>query len=154
MRKLMSLGLALSVVALGATMPANAQDNTREAAKALIARGLTVKAAQQMRAVLASGQCSADDYAVYGDAARYSGDLRSAIQAYTYALRMTPMNSQALGGLALSYAQAGQRDRGLEIVRTGLSQTSDPQVRKYFVATMASIQSMNTIASTTNHIPG
>jgi cytochrome c-type biogenesis protein CcmH/NrfG len=169
MRKMMSLGLALVVVALAATMPANAQSETgrgsqsltpaptgsREIAKSLIARGLTVKAAQEMHAVLASGQGTTDDYTMYGDAVRYSGDFRSAIQAYTYALRMVPMNTQALGGLAMAYAQGGQSARGLEVVRVGLSQTSDPQARKFLAATMASIQSMNnSIATTTNHVRG
>lgn len=154
MRKMMSLGLALSVVALVSTMPANAQGSARETAKALIARGLTVKAAQQMQAIIASGQATSDDYTTYGDAVRYSGDLRGAVQAYTYALRMSPMNSQALGGLALAYAQAGQCARGLDVVRAGLSQTTDPQARKFLMATMASIQSMNSIATTANHMPG
>lgn len=145
MRKIMSLGLALSVVALAAIAPANAQGSSpRDLAKQLIARGLTVKAAQQMQTVLATGQGTSEDYATYGDAARYSGDFRGAIQAYTYALRITPMNTEALGGLAMAYAQSGNYSRGMEIIQTGLSQTLDPQARRFLAATMASIQAMNT----------
>jgi cytochrome c-type biogenesis protein CcmH/NrfG len=150
----LGLGLALMVVTLFNATPANAQDasSARDVAKQLISRGLTVKAAEQMKVALAAGQRTSEDYATYGDAVRYSGDYRGAIQAYTYALQLTPMNTEALGGLALAYAQSGQTARGIEIVRTGLSQTMDAQGRRFLATTMASIQAMNAankIATTT-----
>lgn len=168
MRKMMSLGLALSVVALAAVAPAYSQapqqrsmeaiiaavranpsdlNLRRELAKAMILRGQTVKAVEQMRAVMNAGSATADDYTTLGDALRYSADYRNAIQAYTNALRMTPMNTQALGGLALAYAQSGNCAQGMSIVRTGLSQTTDSQGRQYLASTMASIQNMSTIAA-------
>jgi tetratricopeptide (TPR) repeat protein len=95
------------------------------------------------------GGATADDYTTLGEALRYSADYRNAIQAYTNALRITPMNTQALAGLALAYAQGGQCAQGLSIVRTGLSQTTDAQGRQQLISTMASIQNMNQIASVT-----
>jgi cytochrome c-type biogenesis protein CcmH/NrfG len=159
MRNVMSLGLGLAmmVVTFFAATPANAQDTSaRDVAKQLIARGLTVKAAEQMKVALAAGQRTSEDYATYGDAVRYSGDYRGAIQAYTYALQLTPMNTEALGGLALAYAQSGQTARGIEIVRTGLSQTMDAQGRRFLATTMASIQAMNAASkiATTTRIQG
>lgn len=167
MRKVASLAMALYMVAAVSTQSAqaNAQQHSlqalmqavrqnpsdlsarREMAKVMVLSGQTVAAAQQEEMMIKLGNATTEDYTTLGDALRYSAKLNDAIQAYTNALRINPMNTQALGGLALSYAQNGQYGRALSICRTGLSQTPDAQGRQFLSSTMASIQNMNQIAS-------
>lgn len=156
MRAIINLGLTLAMIISAAVLPANAQSTTaRDAAKALISQGLAVKAAQAMTAAIRAGQKEAEDYATLGDALRYSADYKTAIQAYTYALQVMPMNTEALTGLALAYAQAGKTEKGMEIIRTGLSQTVDTQARRTLVTTMNAIRGMNNTAiATSAHIAG
>lgn len=156
MRAIINLGLVLCMVASATILPANAQSTpARDAAKSLIQQGLAVKAEQTMTAAIRAGQKDAEDYAVLGDASRYAADYKTAIQAYTYALQIAPMNTEALSGLALAYAQAGKTDKGMEIVRTGLSQTTDLQARRNLVTTLNVIRGMNSTAvATTAHIAG
>lgn len=150
MRAIINLGLVL-VIAAATILPAAAQSTpARDAAKTLISQGLAVKAAQAMTAAIRAGQNQSEDYATLGDAARYAADYKTAIQAYTYALQITPMNTEALSGLALAYAQAGKVDKGMEIVRTGLSQTVDVQARHNLATTMQAIRAMNNSAVAAN----
>lgn len=163
MRKVMGLAMALYMVATvtGSAAQADTQQRSlealvqavrqnpndltlrREMAKAMILKGQTIAAAQQEQMMIKSGNATAEDYATLGDALRYSTNLNGAIQAYTNALRISPMNSQALGGLALAYAQGGQYGRALSIVKTGLAQAPDAQSRQFFASTLATIQNLN-----------
>jgi cytochrome c-type biogenesis protein CcmH/NrfG len=166
MRKLMNVIVALYMVASVAT-PAQATAShasldsliravrqnpndlslRRDMAKAMIANGQTVKAAEQIQLMINAGSNTAEDWTTLGEALRFSAKYPQAIEAYTHSLKINPLSSQALGGMAMAYASAGQYVRALSIVRTGLSQTSDEQGRRYLTSTLASIQNMTSIAS-------
>lgn len=149
MRKMTTLTMALYVVA-GLSVNAVHADNLgmrREMAKAMIAKGQTVAAAQQLKSIISTGTATTEDFTVLGEALRYSADFNGAVQAYTNALRMSPLNTEALGGLAMAYAGSGQYGRAVAICRTGLGQTSDTRARQYLVSTLASVQNMSSNAN-------
>jgi cytochrome c-type biogenesis protein CcmH/NrfG len=166
MRKLMNLMIALYMVATfsapaQATAPQQSLDALikavrqnpsdlalrRDMAKAMIARGQTVRAAEQIQLMINTGAATAEDWMTLGEALRYSAKYPQAIEAYTHCLRLNPMSAEALGGMAMAYAGGGQYVRALSLIRTGLSQTSDAQSRQYLTSTLASIQNMTAIAS-------
>ncbi len=167
MRNVISLVAALYIVATtSSTMPAQAGTTQRsletiiaairqnpndlnlrrEVASAMIIKGQTVKAAEQLHILINSGSATSADWTNFGEALRYSADFSGAVRAYTYALKLNPVATQALAGLALAHAGAGQYNEAISLCRTGLSQTSDVKSRQYLSATIASVHNMTASA--------
>jgi Flp pilus assembly protein TadD len=114
----------------------------RTLAAELIKRGLTVKAAEQIKEVMAVSGESAADLMLYAEACRYSGDEHSAIDAYKKSLRLEPMNAKAWSGLSLAYAQNGDKQTAVNTCRSGLSQIIDLGGRRQLSTTLNSIEQM------------
>jgi Flp pilus assembly protein TadD len=108
-----------------------------------IKRGLTVKAAEQLKQVMNVAGENAEDLTLYADACRYSADTQTAIVSYKKALTLAPMNARAWAGLSLAYAQAGDRQTAMNTCRSGLAQISDSKGRKELSGTLNSIQNMS-----------
>lgn len=169
MRKILSWTVALYMVAAVSMPQANAQDVQkslgslitaakknpndltlrREIAKAMIGKGLTVKAAEQIQMIINVAGPNADDLTLLGDALRYSADYAGCIQAYNKALTIAPLNTTALSGLSLAYASSGQTAKAISICRTGLRQTSDARGRQQLAETLNSLRTMDTVAHAT-----
>lgn len=121
----------------------------RQMVQLMIRKGMTVRAAAEMKVILqAAGGSNADDLTTLGDAARYSGDYAGAIESYKKVLQVSPMSSKALSGLALSYASAGQVPTAVQICRTGLAQAgSNAAGKQELIATLNSVQRIGQVAS-------
>jgi Flp pilus assembly protein TadD len=114
----------------------------RQLVQALINKGLAVKAAEQMRGVLVAGGGTADDYALMGDASRYSGDYQTAVKSYKNALSLAPMSSKAWAGLSLAYGTAGDLATAMQTCQHGLAQISDPAGKGELIAALGSLRGM------------
>ena len=125
----------------------------RYLAQALIKKGLTVKAAEQMRSVIAVNGANSDDLILLGDASRYSGDFQSAIQSYRKALTLNPMSSKARTGLSLAYASSGDLKSAYDICQNGLAQLVDPRDRAEMNKTLLAIREMDAAKIASNQAP-
>jgi Flp pilus assembly protein TadD len=119
----------------------------RQLAQALLSRGLTVKAAEQMQGVIRVAGQNAGDLCLLADAARYSGNLSSAVQSYKQALSLSPMCGKAWVGLSLAYATAGDYQTAFNTCNHGLSQIADLAGRQELTNTMQTIRGMQTSAT-------
>lgn len=121
----------------------------RSLALALIRKGLTVKAADQMRGVIAVAGPNAADLILLGDASRYSGDLQGAIKSYRGALSLNPMSSKARSGLSLAYAASGDLRTAYDICQNGLAQLVDAGDRTEINNTLIALHDLSSTSDTT-----
>lgn len=124
----------------------------RHLAQEWIKKGLTVKAAEQMRQVIGVAGQNADDLVIYADACRYSSDLTTAIAAYKRALTLAPMNARAWSGLSLAYATSGDITDAVKTCHSGLNQIADQNGRKELSGTLDSVQRMAPTATASTHV--
>lgn len=113
----------------------------RQLAQVLIQKGLTVKAAETIKQVMAVGGQNAEDLTLLGDASRYSGDVDRAIASYKGALTLSPMDAKAWSGLSLSYAAKHDFHQAEQVCAKAMSQITAPSERLEIQHTLVSVHS-------------
>jgi tetratricopeptide (TPR) repeat protein len=104
----------------------------RYLAIALIEDGLPAQGAQQMQAVIQSGQPKELDYYYLGKADFYCANYSRSIENYQQALKINPNLELAKAGLAHAYAVSGKRQYAIQLCEERLRSSRDSELRKEY----------------------
>lgn len=116
-------------------------------ATAFLKMGLSVKAAEQLQYICASKNAVAQDFVALGDAYRFSGNQRKAIDTYTKACQLQPDSAKAYAGLIDATFLAGDTGTARRIYRLALSLVHDAAGKQDLVNTMQKVENNQRIVA-------
>lgn len=148
-KPLVSAELNSTVASLSLQIRKNPSDLAlrRQLVEALLRKGLSVKAAEQMQGLLKAGLRSTEDFCLLADCYRYAGKLSSAVLNYQEALNLAPDNVHAKSGLALCYMLAGNAGVGEKVCKEAMKNAQDTKSRNELSMTLKAIKDAKSVGA-------